>query len=80
MLPDNLSYTKLLRFQDYFDLELWNELCSDSKLMPLISWEIFLYAKSKHLIVAVILLDTEHKRDAERTKIFVTQYIVFLRK
>ena len=71
VLPDNLSHStssKLLRFRDYFDLEHWNKLCSDSKLMPLISWEIFLYAKSKHLIVAVILLDTEHKRNVECTK------------
>ena len=70
-LPNNLSFStssKLLRFRDYFDLKLWNELCLDSKLMPLISWEIFLYAKPKHLIVAVILLDTEHKRDVQCTK------------
>ena len=68
VLPNNLSHStssKLLRFRDYYDLERWNELCSDSKLMPLISWETFLYAKSKQLIIAVILLDTEHKGDKE---------------
>ena len=67
LLPNNLSHStssNLLRFRDYFDLELWNQSCSDSKLMPLISWEVFLHTKSKHLIVAVVLLETDHKRDA----------------
>ena len=71
VLPNNLSHgtsSKLLRFRDYFDLEFWNGLCSGLNLMPLISWEVFLYAKSKHLIVAIILLDTDHKGDAECTK------------
>ena len=71
VLPNNLSHStssKFLRFRDYFDLELWNGFCSVSKLMPLISWETFLYTKSKHLIVAIVLLDTEHKGDLECSK------------
>ena len=71
VLPNNLSHStssRLLRFRDYFNLELWNGLCSDSKLMPLISWEAFLYTKTKHLIVAVVLLDTDRKGDIECNK------------
>ena len=87
VLPNNLSHStssKLLRFRDYFDLEHWNESCSDSKLMPLISWETFLYAKSKRLIIAVILLDTEHIKEIKSApkehNIFLMQYLVFLQK
>lgn len=67
VLPNNLSHStssNLLQFRDYFDLEFWNGLCSGLKLMPLISWEVFLHTKSKHLIVAVISLETDHESDA----------------
>ena len=69
ILPNNLSHSSssnLLRFRDYFDLDHWNKLCSDeSKLMPLISWETFLHTTSKHLIVAMVLVETDHKRNID---------------
>ena len=71
VLPKTLSQSntsEFLRFRDYFNLELWNRMCLDLKLMPLISWEEFLSAKSKHLIVAVVLLDTDHKRGVDCSK------------
>ena len=71
VLPKTLSQSNLsefLRFRNYFNLKLWNRICSDLKLMPLISWEEFLCAKSKQLIVAVVLLDTDRKRDVNCSK------------
>ena len=86
VLPKNLSQSmssRLLRFQDYFDLEYWNEMCSKLKLMPLISWETFLHTKSEELIVAVVLLKTDHQETIEcskRLQSFINSIIHFIRE
>ena len=82
VLPNNLSHStssRLLRFRDYFDLDIWNEMCLKSKLMPLVSWETFLHTKSEQLIVAMVLL----KRNTECNKTlqkFVNSKFHFIRE
>ena len=44
----------LLRFRDYFDIDLWNNKSVSANAMPLVSYNTFLTHKPNHIILVVI--------------------------
>ena len=44
----------LLRFRDYFDIDLWNNKSVSANAMPLVSYDTFLTHKPSHVILVVI--------------------------
>ena len=48
-----IKLKRALHFHDYFDIDLWNEMCLNVSAMPLISWNTFTSNNSGKFILAL---------------------------
>ena len=52
-MNDNFKLKEALYFRDYFDIELWNEMCLNVSAMPLISWDTFTFKNPGKFILVL---------------------------